>query len=108
MILQSIELREGDELFGVGTVTEVARRKDWVRLTVQQPEGAICFDVPSTLAVGTDRQQPVTQEPKWDQPKGPNPKPKLPSPVPVTPSHRKVSTSAQSSATGADTAHPAT
>jgi hypothetical protein len=107
---QAIELRIGDTVIGVGVVQGVVlRSKGWVRLTIaSNPDDVltwITFDVPSAIVVETDRPlPPKASEPKWDQPKGPNPKPAYtPIPNPVTPAHGKASTSARSSATGVNT-----
>lgn len=83
----AIELKEGDDLIAVGKVTEVVRRKGWVRVTVQPAEGTpICFDLPSAILVETDRPIPVSTDPRAPWQKTPPPKPRQvinPTPIPV-------------------------
>lgn len=113
---QAIELREGDELLGVGEVLEVTRRKGWVRVTCQPAIGtAVCFDLPSTILVETDRPIPQSTDPRapWQKTQT-KPKQQVnPTPIPVVlkqapPATESPWISPPSSATGESTAPPVT
>jgi hypothetical protein len=107
MLNQATELRAGDVLLGVGTVTEAVRRAGWVRITAQPEEGTpICFDLPSSIVVETDRPVPVQpkQDLPWNNKTTSAPKRKVnPTPIPVTLVPVNPSTSQPGSGIGGST-----